>query len=142
MGMRRVLIPVSTNIDHRRVLSALRLLQWKEADYTLLNIIELPQSTATYDDVALKMIESHKKILEELSDYLKEYGYEAKVKVAVSRDIVSGIVEEVKNGGYSMVVLFRRPRGFWGRVGLKLFKSVSQRVLDDVSVPVLILPKE
>jgi len=73
---------------------------------------------------------------------LKEYGYETKVKVAVSRDIVSGIVEEVKNGGYSMVVLFRRPRGFWGRIGLKLFKSVSQRVLDDVTVPVLILPKE
>jgi len=59
--MRRVLIPVSTNVNHRRVLSALRLLQWKEADYTLLNIIELPQSTATYDEVVIKMIEKHTK---------------------------------------------------------------------------------
>jgi hypothetical protein len=80
MGMRRVLIPVSTTIDHRRVLSALRLLQWKEADYTLLNIIELLNQLQLMMKLALKMIESHKKILEELSDYLKEYGYEAKVK--------------------------------------------------------------
>jgi len=140
--MRRVLIPISTNVDHRRVLSALHLLQWKEAEYTLLNIIQLPQSTATYEENILEMIKNNKKILEELSEYLKEYGYETRVKVAVSRNIVSGIIEEVKNGGYSIVVLFRRPRGFWGRIGLKLFKSVSQRVLDDVNVPVLILPKE
>jgi len=140
--MRRVLIPVSTNVDHRRVLSALRLLQWREAEYTLLNIIQLPQSTATYEEVILKMIENNKKILEELRDYLREHGYETRIKVAVSRDVVSGIVEEIKNGGYSIVVLFRKPRGFFGRIGLKLFKSVSQRLLDDVNIPVLILPKE
>lgn len=140
--MRRVLIPISTNVDHRRVLGALRLLQWKDAEYTLLNIIQLPQSTATYQEVILKMIEKNKKILEGLGDYLKENGFETKVKVAVSRDIVSGIIEEVRYGGYSLIILFRRPRGFFGRISLKLFKSVSQKILDDVDVPVLIIPKD
>lgn len=140
--MRRVLIPVSTNIDHRRVLHALRLLQWKDAEYTLLNIIQLPQSTATYQELILKTVENNKKIIEELSEYLKKYGFETKVKVAVSRDVVSGITEEVRYGEYSLVILFRRPRGFFGRVWLKLFKSISQQVLDDVNVPVLIIPKE
>lgn len=140
--MRRILIPVPINIDHRRVLSALRLLQWRDAEYTLLNIIQLPQSTATYKEFILKTIENNKKILEELSDYLRKHGFETRVKVAVSRDVVYGISEEVKYGGYSLIILFRRPRGFLGRIGLKLFKSVSQQVLDDVNVPVLIIPKE
>ncbi|MEM4450093.1 MAG: universal stress protein [Nitrososphaerota archaeon] len=140
--MRRVLIPVSTNIDHRRVLHALRLLQWKDAEYTLLNIIQLPQPSATYHEFILKTVENNKKIIEELGEYLRKYGFETRIKVAVSRDVVSGITEEVRYGGYSLVILFRKPRGFLGRIMLKLFKSVSQQVLDDVNVPVLIIPKE
>lgn len=59
--MRRVLIPVSTNIEQRRILRTLRLLQWIDAEYTLLNIIQLPQPTATYQEVILEMIEENKK---------------------------------------------------------------------------------
>ncbi len=141
-NVRRVLIPVSTNIEQRRILRALRLLQWKDAEYTLLNIIQLPQPTATYQEVISEMIEENKKILEDISSYFKLHGFDMKVKVAVSRDIVSGIIEEVRRNGYVLIILFRKPRGMFGKISLKLFKSVSQRVLDETTIPVLIMPKE
>lgn len=77
-----------------------------------------------------------------MSSYFKMHGFDTKVKVAVSRNVVSGIIEEVRQNSYVLIILFRKPQGMFGKISLKLFKSVSQRVLDETTIPVLIMPKE
>jgi len=125
--------------DRRLILRAIKMLSWTDCEYVLFNVVEVPTQTATYTETIGQLMAEVRQKLENLRSWLEGFGYDIGLKVAASRDAVTGILEELQRNGYSLVILQKRRRG---RLWQLFTKSTSQRLLRHLTTPILIVPTE
>ena len=131
---------MALDYDRVSVLRAIKMLEWLDAEYVLFNVIATPTTTATYRETLGDLIESSYSVLSELRSWLENLGYVVDLKVIAARDVVSGITEEIERGSYSLIILHRKRRRRLAAVGGRFLKSISQKLLETSSVPVLVIP--
>jgi len=113
-----------------------------EAGYVLFHVVEVPEQTATYDEAVGHLVEEAKRRLSPLVEWLRDMGYTSELKVAVSRDVVTGVLEALQRESYAVVVLHRKKRGRLERLRLRFTKSTSERLLRQLRTPILVFPVE
>ena len=124
----KILIPLGPALDKVKIVATLQALSsFRNPLIVLFNVIELPSRTAPLDPAYYdsEFKEAEKKYLFNVARWLDEQGYHVKMKVAVARSVVDGIIEEANSGGYEAVLLLKRrvKKGL-----LRRHRSVSEEV--------------
>jgi len=141
-GVTNILIPVASFIDRERLAEALHVLTvFPSPILVLLRVVEIPSRTLPISaEASREEVEAAERELAPVAEWLKRQGFDARVRVAVARRVVDGIIEEANSGGYAAVVMLkRRIRGGLGRL---FEKSVSEAVIRDVKCMVIVMLME
>jgi len=139
---RAVLVPVSLEPEKHLLLRAFRMLGWGDAEYTLFHVVEVPITTAPYANDLAGILGEVRKRLEPLADWLRGQGYKVEVKVVAARDVVDGIIEEIEESPYLLILLHKKRRKKIEKLLLAFTKSTSQRLIQRASIPVMVIPVE
>ena len=127
--------------DKWLILEAFKLLGWRDCSYVLFHVIEIPISSPIYNDALNQLISKAEQKLRETQEWLSRQGYSAEVKVVASRDVVDGILEETEKYPYSLVLLHKKKRRrVVEQVMLAFVKSTSQGLIQESSIPVMVIP--
>ena len=125
----RILVPVFTFIDKRKLFRALQVLSTlKNPLVVLFRVVEVPRQTTPLDPTVwrddMKMAED---FLREAASSLQSEGYRVQTKVVTSRKTADGIISEANNGNYTVVLLMkRRITNGWGKI---FHKSITEEVI-------------
>ena len=125
----RILVPVFTFIDKRKLFRALQVLSTlKNPLVVLFRVVEVPRQTTPLDPNVwrddMKMAED---FLTEAASSLQSEGYRVQTKVVTSRKTADGIISEANNGNYTVVLLMkRRITSGWGKI---FHKSITEEVI-------------
>ena len=139
---RRVLVPVVIQPDVSLILRGIRLLEWRDAVYVLLHVIEVPLVTSPHVNELEKLLNKTEEKLKPVADALKSMGYEAEIRIVTARDVVEGITGELEMGNYALVMLHKKRRKTVEKFMLTFTKSTSQRLIQKSPVPVMVIPFE
>jgi len=136
--LNKILIPIADFYDKEKITHGLQVLSvFKNPLIVLFHIIEVPSRTQSLNTHPYeKQIAEHRRRIEAIAEWLREQDYEVKVKIALARSIVEGIVTEANTGNYDAVLMLKRRvrKGF-----LRIFqKSISEAVIRSVEPVVLI----
>ncbi|MGQ9542484.1 MAG: universal stress protein [Candidatus Bathyarchaeia archaeon] len=136
--MNKILIPIADFYDKEKITHGLQILSvFKNPLIVLLHIIEVPSRTQSLNTHPYKNdIAERKERIERVADWLREQDYEVKVKVALARSVVEGIVTEANIGKYDAILMLKRRvrKGF-----LRVFrKSISEAVIRSAEPVVLV----
>ncbi len=125
----KILIPISTFVDKRKLFKALQVLSsLKNPLVVLFRVVEVSRQTTPLDPTLWKDdITKAEDFLRESASWLRGEGYKVETKVVTARDRAEGIISEANNGGYMVVLLMkRRIRSGWGKI---FHKSISEEVI-------------
>ncbi len=137
---RKILLPLAEPIDSQKLKGLIVGQLWLEGDeFTLFHIIESPVVSSLGIEQFNDQITESESWLREIADELRKEGINTRAKVAVARDAVDAIAEEVEEGDYDLVVMLKRKRRKLRRL---ILKGVSERVASAVRVPVVTLLME
>ncbi|MBS7650442.1 MAG: universal stress protein [Candidatus Bathyarchaeia archaeon] len=136
--LNKILIPIADFYDEEKITHGLQVLSvFKNPLIVLLHIIEVPSRTQPLNTHPYeKQISEHRKRVEAIAEWLRKQDYEVKVKIALARSVVEGIVTEANTGKYDAVLMLKRrvKKGY-----LRIFqKSISEAVIRSVEPVVLI----
>jgi len=125
----KVLVPVATFTDKRRLFQALQLIAAiRDPLVVLFRVVEVPQRTNPLDPSLWKDdITKAEDFLGKEEAWLKSEGYRVESKVVTARDTAKGIIDEANNGEYAVVLMTkRRIRKGWGKI---FHRSTSEEVI-------------
>ena len=125
----KVLVPVATFTDKRRLFQALQLIAAiRDPLVVLFRVVEVPQRTNPLDPSLWKDdITKAEDFLGKEEAWLKSEGYRVESKVVTARDTAEGIIDEANNGEYAVVLMTkRRIRKGWGKI---FHRSTSEEVI-------------
>ena len=125
----KILVPVATFTDKRRLFHALQLIAAiRDPLVVLFRVVEVPQRTNPLDPSLWKDdITKAEDFLGKEEAWLKSEGYRVESKVVTARDTAEGIIDEANNGGYAVVLMTkRRIRKGWGKI---FHRSTSEEVI-------------
>ena len=125
----KILVPVATFTDKRRLFQALQLIAAiRDPLVVLFRVVEVPQRTNPLDPSLWKDdITKAEDFLGKEEAWLKSEGYRVESKVVTARDTAEGIIDEANNGGYAVVLMMkRRIRKGWGKI---FHRSTSEEVI-------------
>ena len=125
----KILVPVATFTDKRRLFQALQLIAAiRDPLVVLFRVVEVPHRTNPLDPSLWKDdIAEAEKFLGKEEAWLKSEGYRVESKVVTARDTAEGIINEANNGGYAVVLMTkRRIRKGWGKI---FHRSTSEEVI-------------
>lgn len=125
----KVLVPVATFTDKRRLFQALQLIAAiRDPLVVLFRVVEVPHRTNPLDPSLWKDdIAKAEDFLRKEEAWLKSEGYRVESKVVTARDTAEGIIDEANNGGYAVVLMMkRRIRKGWGKI---FHRSTSEEVI-------------
>jgi len=125
----KILVPVATFTDKRRLFQALQLIAAiRDPLVVLFRVVEVPQRTNPLDPSLWKDdIAEAENFLGKEEAWLKSEGYRVESKVVTARDTAEGIIDEANNGGYAVVLMTkRRIRKGWGKI---FHRSTSEEVI-------------
>jgi len=125
----KILVPVATFTDKRRLFQALQLIAAiRDPLVVLFRVVEVPQRTNPLDPSLWKDdIAEAENFLGKEEAWLKSEGYRVESKVVTARDTAEGIIDEANNGGYAVVLMMkRRIRKGWGKI---FHRSTSEEVI-------------
>ncbi|MEM2142032.1 MAG: universal stress protein [Candidatus Thorarchaeota archaeon] len=129
-------MPVSGDIGHERMKQALLHLMAFHSPYvTVFHVVETPIVTPLDAEGLDETIqEAKRKNVDPLADWLRNSGYQVETRIAVARNVVDAIVEEVNEGDYAFVFMFKRRKK---KLRQRLTGSVTDRVIRRVDRPVV-----
>jgi len=125
----KILVPVATFTDKRRLFQALQLIAAiRDPLVVLFRVVEVPHRTNPLDPSLWKDdIAEAENFLGKEEAWLKSEGYRVESKVVTARDTAEGIIDEANNGGYAVVLMTkRRIRKGWGKI---FHRSTSEEVI-------------
>jgi len=125
----KILVPVATFTDKRRLFQALQLIAAiRDPLVVLFRVVEVPQRTNPLDPSLWKDdITKAEGFLGKEEAWLKSEGYRVESKVVTARDTAKGIIDEANNGEYAVVLMTkRRIRKGWGKI---FHRSTSEEVI-------------
>ena len=125
----KILVPVATFTDKRRLFQALQLIAAiRDPLVVLFRVVEVPQRTNPLDPSLWKDdITKAEDFLGKEEAWLKSEGYRVESKVVTARDTAEGIIDEANNVGYAVVLMMkRRIRKGWGKI---FHRSTSEEVI-------------
>ena len=125
----KILVPVATFTDKRRLFQALQLIAAiRDPLVVLFRVVEVPQRTNPLDTSLWKDdITKAEDFLGKEEAWLKSEGYRVESKVVTARDTAEGIIDEANNGEYAVVLMMkRRIRKGWGKI---FHRSTSEEVI-------------
>jgi len=125
----KILVPVATFTDKRRLFQALQLIAAiRDPLVVLFRVVEVPQRTNPLDPSLWKDdIAEAENFLGKEEAWLKSEGYRVESKVVTARNTAEGIIDEANNGGYAVVLMTkRRIRKGWGKI---FHRSTSEEVI-------------
>ena len=125
----KILVPVATFTDKRRLFQALQLIAAiRDPLVVLFRVVEVPHRTNPLDPSLWKDdIAEAENFLGKEEAWLKSEGYRVESKVVTARDTAEGIIDEANNGGYAVVLMMkRRIRKGWGKI---FHRSTSEEVI-------------
>ena len=125
----KILVPVATFTDKRRLFQALQLIAAiRDPLVVLFRVVEVPQRTNPLDPSLWKDdITKAEDFLGKEEVWLKSEGYRVESKVVTARDTAEGIIDEANNGEYAVVLMTkRRIRKGWGKI---FHRSTSEEVI-------------
>ena len=125
----KILVPVATFTDKRRLFQALQLIAAiRDPLVVLFRVVEVPQRTNPLDPSLWKDdIAEAENFLGKEEAWLKSEGYRVESKVVTARDTAEGIIDEANNGEYAVVLMTkRRIRKGWGKI---FHRSTSEEVI-------------
>jgi len=125
----KILVPVATFTDKRRLFQALQLIAAiRDPLVVLFRVVEVPQRTNPLDPSLWKDdIAEAENFLGKEEAWLRSEGYRVESKVVTARDTAEGIIDEANNGGYAVVLMMkRRIRKGWGKI---FHRSTSEEVI-------------
>jgi len=125
----KILVPVATFTDKRRLFQALQLIAAiRDPLVVLFRVVEVPHRTNPLDPSLWKDdIAEAENFLGKEEAWLKSEGYRVESKVVTARNTAEGIIDEANNGGYAVVLMTkRRIRKGWGKI---FHRSTSEEVI-------------
>ena len=125
----KILVPVATFTDKRRLFQALQLIAAiRDPLVVLFRVVEVPHRTNPLDPSLWKDdIAEAENFLGKEEAWLKSEGYRVESKVVTARNTAEGIIDEANNGGYAVVLMMkRRIRKGWGKI---FHRSTSEEVI-------------
>ena len=125
----KILVPVATFTDKRRLFQALQLIAAiKDPLVVLFRVVEVPHRTSPLDPSLWKDdIAKAENFLGKEEAWLRSEGYRVESKVVTARDTAEGIIDEANNGEYAVVLMTkRRIRKGWGKI---FHRSTSEEVI-------------
>jgi len=125
----KILVPVATFTDKRRLFQALQLIAAiRDPLVVLFRVVEVPHRTNPLDPSLWKDdIAEAENFLGKEEAWLKSEGYRVESKVVTARDTAEGIIDEANNGEYAVVLMTkRRIRKGWGKI---FHRSTSEEVI-------------
>ena len=125
----KILVPVATFTDKRRLFQALQLIAAiRDPLVVLFRVVEVPHRTNPLDPSLWKDdIAEAENFLGKEEAWLRSEGYRVESKVVTARDTAEGIIDEANNGGYAVVLMMkRRIRKGWGKI---FHRSTSEEVI-------------
>jgi len=125
----KILVPVATFTDKRRLFQALQLIAAiRDPLVVLFRVVEVPQRTNPLDPSVWKDdIMKAEGFLGKEEAWLKSEGYRVESKVVTARDTAKGIIDEANTGEYAVVLMTkRRIRKGWGKI---FHRSTSEEVI-------------
>jgi nucleotide-binding universal stress UspA family protein len=128
-GAAKLLIPVGDTVSKQLITQALHTLSvFRDPTIVLFHVVEVPSRTASLETEQYRseIVEANTR-LADLARWLIDQGFHVKKKVAVARNTVDGILQEIENENYNVVILLKRRK----KKGLRhlLERSVSELVI-------------
>ena len=128
-GAAQLLIPVGDTVSKQLITQALHTLSvFRDPTIVLFHVVEVPSRTASLETEQYRseIVDADTR-LADLARWLIDQGFHVKKKVAVARNTVDGILQEIENGNYNVVILLKRRK----KKGLRHFleRSVSELVI-------------